>query len=561
MTALSQELPKNYPGSVEISVAGFHAALVAIGREMHQKTQAGHQSLWAWWQWLDDESYERQAFAEVLCQVGRTTIGEEAFTELTAYSKSIENDPDGIATLIEYVNKHYPDLAQEITKIEKLAEEEENQIQDIAGGISEGAKDALRGVVVAGGVAAIGWGGYELGHGIHAWYQRRGAESATRLAENAERNLENRAQGGIDAIEELANRVGREAAPRAERVVEQNVREGLGLREQERAASEKLAEAVEKETGNARDILQFKLKNELEDLSTVAKEERAGAIERITAKFMPSKGQIENYTLERINRKDIRGEIIDHAKEHGFEDDMLGLATRAELRKDRKALGQIVDAELKPELEKVFSDSEIDNLYDLDKLVVNKLLGEDPSKIREQLQFWGSKESIFAKGFELRHPSVKVGLREYIRDVAMNSMTTFNKEQALENLKMHEYGGVEKYLKSDVYEKMTKEAKRQAIKEERLIREKTDFKQELKEYLNKDKATIEKEIKENLDSEAQVVEEKEVEEAKNTLNAIEKSEKESISVEITSEVDDVIIETKQVTRAAEKKAEKSLDII
>ena len=124
MTTLSQELPKNYPGSIGISVAGFHAALVAIGREMHEETQAGHQSLGAWWQWLDDEGYERQAFAEVLCQIGRTTIGEEAFAELTAYSKSIENDPDGISTLIEYVNKHYPDLTEEIAKIEKLAEEE-----------------------------------------------------------------------------------------------------------------------------------------------------------------------------------------------------------------------------------------------------------------------------------------------------------------------------------------------------------------------------------------------------------------------------------------------------
>ena len=94
-----------------------------------------------------------------------------------------------------------------------------------------------------------------------------------------------------------------------------------------------------------------------------------------------------------------------------------------------------------------------------------------------------------------------------------------------------------------------------------MIKEKTDFKQELKEYLNKDKANIEKEIKENLDSEAQVIKEKEAEEAKNTLDAIEKSEKESISVDITSEVDDVIIETKQATRAAEEKAEKSLDII
>mgnify|MGYP003610904734 CR=1 FL=1 len=141
----------------------------------------------------------------------------------------------------------------------------------------------------------------------------------------------------------------------------------------------------------------------------------------------------------------------------------------------------------------------------------------------------------------------------------MKNMTTFNREQALKNLKKdNRYGS---YLKSDVYKKMAEEARKQAIEEERLIKEKTDFKQELKEYLNKDKANIEKEIKENLDSEAQVIKEKEAEEAKSTLDAIEKSEKESISVKITSEVDDVIIETKQATRAAEEKAEKSLDII
>ena len=555
MTALSQELPKNGPGSVEISVAGFHAALVAIGREMHEKTQAGHQSLWAWWQWLDDEGYERQAFAEVLCQIGRTTIGEEAFAELTAYSKSIENDPDGISTLIEYTNKHYPDLTEEIAKIEKLAEEEDIQIQNMAGGMSNVGKDVLIGVGTTAGVGLVG-------KVIHSYWKRNKAERESRLVEKVEMKATNDVQQETRKLENFANESerAREVAPQAATKVEKNLVSGRGLSEQEQA---RLDEAVEKEMAIHKSELMHKLLIKLEDdFPAVAEEERAGVIERITAKFMPNKIMVENDTYHKAANyiKDINTpgrDVFPREAEEGFEDKYLKLATRAELRKDRKALGQIVDAELKPELETVFSDSEIDSLFDFDKRVIDELTFLN-GRPEEYLAFWG-KESALAKGVVLRHPCVKLGLREDIRDVAMKNMTTFNREQALKNLKKDiRYGS---YLKSDVYKKMAEEARKQAIEEEKLIKEKTDFKQELKEYLNKDKANIEKEIKENLASEARVIKEKEVAEAKKTLDAIEKSEKESISVEITSEVDDVIIETKQATRAAEEKTEKSLDII
>ena len=555
MTTLSQELPKNYPGSVGISVAGFHAALVAIGREMHEETQAGHQSLGAWWQWLDDEGYERQAFAEVLCQVGRTTIGEEAFAELTAYSKSIENDPDGISTLIEYTNKHYPDLTEEIAKIEKLAEEEDIQIQNMAGGMSNVGKDVLIGVGTTAGVGLVG-------KVIHSYWKRNKAERESRLVEKVEMKATNDVQQETRKLENFANESerAREVAPQAATKVEKNLVSGRGLSEQEQA---RLDEAVEKEMAIHKSELMHKLLIKLEDdFPAVAEEERAGVIERITAKFMPNKIMVENDTYHKAANyiKDINTpgrDVFPRYAEEDFEDKYLKLATRAELRKDRKALGQIVDAELKPELETVFSDSEIDSLFDFDKRVIDELTFLN-GRPEEYLAFWG-KESALAKGVVLRHPCVKLGLREDIRDVAMKNMTTFNREQALKNLKKHNrYGS---YLKSDVYKKMAEEARKQAIEEEKLIKEKTDFKQELKEYLNKDKANIEKEIKENLDSEAQVIKEKEAEEAKSTLDAIEKSEKESISVKITSEVDDVIIETKQATRAAEEKTEKSLDII
>ena len=558
MTTLSQELPKDYPGSVKISVGGFHAALVAIGREMHEETQAGHQSLGAWWQWLDDEGYERQAFAEVLCQIGRTTIGDEAFAELTAYSKSIENDPDGISTLIEYTNKHYPDLTEEIAKIEKLAEEEDIKIQNMAGGVSKVGKDVLIGVGTTAGVGLVVLGG----KGIHSYWKRNKAKPESRIVEKVEIKGTNDVQQETGKLENFAieNGRAREVAPQAATKVEKNLVSGRGLSEQEQA---RLDEAVEKEMATHKSELQYKLLMQLEDdFPAVAEGERAGVIERITAKFMPNKIMVENDTYHKAANyiKDINTpgrDVFPHEAAEGIEDKYLKLATRAELRKDRKALGQIVDAELKPELETVFSDSEIDSLFDFDKRVIDELTFLN-GRPEEYLAFWG-KESALAKGVVLRHPCVKLGLREDIRDVAMKNMTTFNREQALKNLKKHNRYG--RYLKTDVYKKMAEEAKKQAIKEERLIKEKTDFKQELKEYLNKDKTNIEKETTEVLDSEAQVIKEKEAEEAKGTLDAIEKSEKESISVEITSEVDDVIIETKQATRAAEKKAGNSLDDI
>ncbi|MCX5969107.1 MAG: hypothetical protein NTV57_16045 [Cyanobacteria bacterium] len=552
MTALSQELSKKYPGSVGISVAGFHAALAAIGREMHEETQAGHQSLWAWWQWLDDEGYERQAFAEVLCQLGRTTIGDEAFAALTAYSKSIENDPDGISTLIEYVNKHYPDLTEEIAKIEKLAEEEDIQIQNMAGGMSKVAKGALIGVGTLAGVSLVGL----VGKGIHSYWKRNKAERESRLVEKAEMKATNDVQQETEKLENVAP----DKANIESKFADDRPQIRGATNEQRTEYLRSRAADVAKHIEYIKVDSRYNVLKKLEKtkiMQTVAEADRDDVMFRIIEKFEPSPKIIE--IMAEKEAQNLRGEMFPAGT--GLRNKWIELATRAELRKDRKALGEIVDTELKPEFEAVFSDSEIDSLYDLDKLIVHKTLGMDPSKIREGLQFWGSKESIYANAFDLRYPSVKVGLREYIRSVAMNDMATFNREQALENLDKYEYSGLEKYLKYDVHEKMTKEAKRQAIKDERLIKEKTDFKQELKEYLSKDKANIEKEIKENLDSEAQAIKEKEAEEAKGALDTFEKSEKERISAEITSEVDDVIIETKQATRAAEKKAENSLDDI
>ena len=554
MTALSQELTKSCPGIAAAAVAGFRACLLAIANAMQAGSEDQDQSLLSWWQWLDEEGYERQALVEVLSQVGRATIGDGAFAELTAFSKSIENDRDGIVTLIDYVNRQHPDLAQEMEKIERLAQEEENQIQNMAGGMSKGAKDALIGLGSAAVVGLVGLGV----KGIHSYWKRTKAEREPRLVEDLKAEVTNDERRTTVKIEDVAidNARAREVASKAATKEDKNLANGIGLREQEQEAKEKLAQSVQTEKTGVEKRLRKEMTNTCAGI--ISKEDQEAINRIIDEKFMPSEKTIENYV-----RLDQKG-IISRYEEVEFERLMIGHATKAELRKDRKQLGNMVDKELqKPELETVFSDSEIDSLYDLDRLVVNKLIGVDPEKIRKELAFWGNKESFFANGFDLRHPSVKIGLREYIREAAMNGMTTFNKEQALENLKKHEYGGLEGYLKTDAYEKMAKEAKReaieQAIKKESFIREKTDYKQELKDYLNKDKANIEKEITENLNSEAQVIKKQEEKEAKNTLDAIEKGEKDSISEKIISETDDVIIETKQVARAAEEKTANKLD--
>lgn len=504
MTALSQELTTNYPVGIENSVAGFRAALVAMGREMHDETQFEHQSLWTWWQWLDDEGYERQAFAEVLRQVGRTTIGDEAFAELAAYSKSIENDPDGISTLIEYTNNHYPDLAQKMAKIEKMAEEEENQIQNMAGGMSKGAKDALIGVGTVAGVGLVGLGV----KGIHSYWKRTKAEREPRLVENVEIKATNDVQQETRKLENFAieNGRARELAPQAATKVEKNLADGIGLREQEREAKEILARSVENEKGGVKNWLREEMAGRLADARGEAKniisEEDQEAINRIIdEKFMPSEKAIETYLGHNENS------IIDLGKELKLEQEMIGLATRAELRKDRNWLGNVADKELlRPELETVFSDKEINNLFDFDKLIVDLCTGDLKDKeLKQALDFWGKSESFFAKGFDQRHPSFMIGMREQVRELALGDMPKFNRLEALDNLENLEAGGLEKYLKVDVCQKMKNEAKKQAAKEAEFVMEKTNYKAEVQEIIDKKIPELKKEVAEEVLNKQQIL--------------------------------------------------------
>ena len=376
MTALSQELTKNYPLAAGISVADFRAALVAMGREMHDDTQAEHQSLWTWWQWLDDEGYERQAFAKVLCQVGRTTIGDEAFAELAAYSKSIENDPDGISTLIEYTNKHYPELAEEIAKIEKMAEEEDNQIQNMAGGMRKGAKDALIGIGTVAGVGLVGLGV----KGIHSYWKRTKVErQAKLLAEKTQKELVDKSQKEIN-----------EKLQEEKRVAESRERSRLATEESfalQKSATKDITTALKK--------------------AGVYSEKDKFFVAAVQRKFIPSEYRIEEYLA--YNAK----ELIDPDKLQNLLENTIGDAVRATIRKDQDWLEVKKDKDLtffKRELEKEMSDEEVGEIVDFNRMIID-ILGigkEHLTSLRD--------ESTFAKVFYDRHPSILIGLKERARE-------------------------------------------------------------------------------------------------------------------------------------------------
>ena len=513
MTALSQELTKNFPLVVGISVADFRAALVAMGREMHDDTQAAHQSLWTWWQWLDDEGYERQAFAEVLCQVGRTTIGDEAFAELTAYSKSIENDPDGISTLIEYTNKHYPDLAEEIAKIEKLAEEEDIKIQNMAGGMSKVGKDVLIGVGTTAGVVLVGLGV----KGIHSYWKRTKAEREPRLVENVEikatndvkqetRKLENNAPDKENITRESAKTWQDQAKVKSEI-----------LTHNQNSSKETLPVLVGRIERNARETALFKLEHGTY-IQTVAKEDRVGVMERIAEKFMPSRGEMERLAHATIQSAYIEGVTGLQYEEDDLENKWIAYAQRAEIRKDRQVLGKIVGEELKPELKGIMKDSDIDTLYDLDKYIACTMLqGQDREVIKSAFDYWGG-ESQYAEGFAARHPSVKIGIREYIREIAMGDMSDLSWGQGIKNLSAANKDGINNYENSKGYEKIKKgirkdaenlakkqEAEALRLEAEALQLEKTNLKAEVQKVIDKKIPQIKKEAAEEVLNKPQIL--------------------------------------------------------
>ena len=100
--------------------------------------------------------YGLNNFVAMLKQVCNAALGDAAVATLWDYAQSIATAPEGIPRLIEYVQTTYPGLEQRMTTLEALALEEEQRIQDTAGGM--GKKAGIVTGVVSGAVAGLAIG-------------------------------------------------------------------------------------------------------------------------------------------------------------------------------------------------------------------------------------------------------------------------------------------------------------------------------------------------------------------------------------------------------------------
>ena len=156
MTTFTEALIQIVPDIRTGTAADVRSSLIGLARQLQQDPESQTHSLQTWWQWLDDEGYDRETFATILAQICKVRIGEQGLFELTSFITSSKDNADGIAMLLEQVKQSNPSFAEEVETLESLARDEENQLGATAGGLSKGGKIGIakRAVGVASHVGA-----------------------------------------------------------------------------------------------------------------------------------------------------------------------------------------------------------------------------------------------------------------------------------------------------------------------------------------------------------------------------------------------------------------------
>ncbi|MCX5969101.1 MAG: hypothetical protein NTV57_16015 [Cyanobacteria bacterium] len=165
MPALLETLQLIHPAMAAGAAAEFRSALVAILQQLDQDETAVNRSLQGWWQWLDEEGYDRDGFGLILNQVCEAKLGVQGGAELRGFLQSSADEPEGLPKLMEHVQTNHAALAKEIETLETLAVTEEQQLQATAGGSSAG-KDVAISLGVVTGTAATIYVGYKAVNGV-----------------------------------------------------------------------------------------------------------------------------------------------------------------------------------------------------------------------------------------------------------------------------------------------------------------------------------------------------------------------------------------------------------
>jgi hypothetical protein len=121
-------------------------------------------SLNSWWQWLDDEGYERQAFLLPLQQLCLARIGEQAMAKLVEDCRSSGDELGGLRRLQVLLMQLHADCPEQLHQLELLALTEAQELAQTAGGGMMQSKGGgpswvVKGVLIG---AVLGTGGYLL---------------------------------------------------------------------------------------------------------------------------------------------------------------------------------------------------------------------------------------------------------------------------------------------------------------------------------------------------------------------------------------------------------------
>ncbi len=112
MSSVLDLLQAAVPGIQPQAAADFRSTLVAIAKELPSASGAEHRSLQQWWQWLDEEGYDRDGLVQILRQFCRARIGEEGLAVLSESCASIQEHPDGMHLLLDWLEARHADLNQ-----------------------------------------------------------------------------------------------------------------------------------------------------------------------------------------------------------------------------------------------------------------------------------------------------------------------------------------------------------------------------------------------------------------------------------------------------------------
>jgi hypothetical protein len=201
VTTLLEQLSQSNPDITAEEAAEFRACVLTIAQHNETDPKCIGFSLQDWEQWLENGGYGLNNFVAMLKQVCNAALGDAAVATLWDYAQSIATAPEGIPRLIEYVQTTYPGLEQRMTTLEALALEEEQRIQETAGGMSK--KAGIVTGVVNGAVAGV-VAGVIIKYGYNR-YKLKAQREAAQLKERADREAEEAYNNKTEDLKSMIN--------------------------------------------------------------------------------------------------------------------------------------------------------------------------------------------------------------------------------------------------------------------------------------------------------------------------------------------------------------------